>query len=57
VGQSTGEGIKVVVVVVVVVVPETKVSGYRYQITCLQNFRSCSIWQCAAKNMFTAFSQ
>jgi hypothetical protein len=42
VGQSTGEGIKVVVVVVVVVVPETKVSGYRYRIICLQNFRSCS---------------
>jgi len=52
-----GEGIKVVVVVVVVVVPETKVSGYRYQIICLKNFTSCSNLQCVAKNMFTTFSQ
>jgi hypothetical protein len=42
--QSTGEGIKVVVVVVVVVVSETKVSGYRYQIICLQILEATAIF-------------
>jgi len=43
VGQSTGEGIKVVVVVVVVVVSETKVSGYRYQIICLHILEATAV--------------
>jgi hypothetical protein len=56
VGQSTGEGIKVVAVVVVVV-PETNVSGHCHQIICFKNFRIYSNLHRVVKSIFIALSE